>query len=115
LTVDAHDNCRRGGDGDATMFGTDAEGQTFEAEAEAEGTPVLGKARVDGEHSLAGPHTEESEGQGLPHPSHGGQVQALRRRSGAVVEVEAGSHSEHLERTFWLAGTSQERGMDRRG
>ena len=79
------------------------------------GAPVPGKAGVDSEDSLVHPHTEKSEGEGLPDAAHGGQVEALRGGAGSIIEVEAGGHSEQLEGLLRLAGPSQERRMDGRG
>ena len=87
---------------------------TSEPEPERERLPGAGQARIDVEELAPGAQTEEAVGEGLPHATHRGQVEAAGGGAGEVVEVEPGGEPEQLQRPFRPAGTGEERGVDRR-
>ena len=100
--------------GDVVRLGTDTDRLSGEPKPEGERVPCTGQVRPDGQAALLGGHAQEPERKGLPHPSHGGQVQTVHGRAGDVVEVESGGQPEQCECPLRLAGPGQQRRGDGR-
>lgn len=94
------------------MLGSNADALTHETEREREGAPGLGKARADKECAPLSAHTQKTEGEGLPCPSHGGQMHPFFGCTRQIVQVEAGGQAEQLQCPFRLTDASQQRRVD---
>ena len=89
------------------------------------GAPWNTRCRESADHSLGSrgsmcsrspPGTKPAEPvrQRLPEPAHRGEVKTAGGGAGEIVEVESGGHAKRHECTIWLAGASEQGGVNRR-
>ena len=98
-------------------LGTDRHSAAAESDADVEGRPIRRQMRIDLETSAARSNTGEPQHERVPEATHRRDVQATRRRTGQVLEIDTRGSPQCVERwgkvacpaksDAWIAGDSE--------